>query len=245
MPSLKSLFSSAANTALPTTHSSAITEKAAHRSSASLSWNTRLVPIPGVESRKLRVVYPKVTKLWEKRLPLLAVILCLALLTFVYSPFSSKANYNSADWKIEPPWTPAADPSTLVFRRADLQKIWQWEIDSGHFPTRRSSALSSPTYLHITDTLPAVPKEVGFTYTPDNPAIPVKRRLAPPSRYRPPAGAAGLVDTDTKGTGPNRLYLDNHAWKPNVAYPPRPVSNGIADMDILMKHCDFSDGKVR
>lgn len=141
------MFSSAANKALPTTTlSSAINEKATHRSSASWSAHV-LVPIPGVQSRKLRLVYPRLSTLRKQRIPLLLSIACLTLFIYFYSPFSSKANYNSADWKIEPPWTPAADPSTLVFRRGDLQKIWQWEIDSGHFPTRRSSMSLLPSLL--------------------------------------------------------------------------------------------------
>ena len=28
---------------------------------------------------------------------------------------------------------------TLVFRREDLQRIWLWEISSGHFPSRQGS----------------------------------------------------------------------------------------------------------
>lgn len=32
---------------------------------------------------------------------------------------------------------------------------------------------------------------------------------------------------------------------PNVAYPPRPVPGSVADMDVIMKHCNFSAHKVR
>src|SRR5258706_15161314 len=28
---------------------------------------------------------------------------------------------------------------TLVFRREDLQRIWHWEVSSGHFPSRQGS----------------------------------------------------------------------------------------------------------
>ena len=140
---MKSFFSSAANAALPTSQSSAVNEKA-HRSSA--SWTTPiLVAIPGVQTRRLRLVVPKLSSLpvsGRKRIPFLLGIACIAFVCIFYSPFSSKANYKSADWNIEAPWTPAGDPPTLVFRRADLQKIWQWEIDSGHFPTRRNSTSS-------------------------------------------------------------------------------------------------------
>ena len=33
----------------------------------------------------------------------------------------------------------AKDPRTLVFRRRELQKIWLWEVASGHYPTSRRS----------------------------------------------------------------------------------------------------------
>ena len=32
------------------------------------------------------------------------------------------------------------DPPTLVYEREDLQKIWLWEIASGHYPSNRESA---------------------------------------------------------------------------------------------------------
>lgn len=32
------------------------------------------------------------------------------------------------------------DPSTLVFAREDLRRVWEWEIASGHYPSSRKSA---------------------------------------------------------------------------------------------------------
>ena len=32
---------------------------------------------------------------------------------------------------------------TLVFKREDLQRIWHWEISSGHYPSRRPSMFKS------------------------------------------------------------------------------------------------------
>jgi WD repeat and SOF domain-containing protein 1 len=40
-------------------------------------------------------------------------------------------------------WTPAFKDSTLVFSREDLQKIWRWEIDSGHYPSHAKSEMVS------------------------------------------------------------------------------------------------------
>lgn len=51
--------------------------------------------------------------------------------------------------------------------------------------------------------------------------------------------------TKTKGIGSKRVYLDIQAQPPNVAYPPRPVPGSVADLDIVMDNCDFSENKVR
>jgi len=36
-------------------------------------------------------------------------------------------------------WTPPFRDSTLVFGRENLQRIWKWEIESGHYPSNRKS----------------------------------------------------------------------------------------------------------
>ncbi|KAF9025752.1 hypothetical protein BDZ89DRAFT_1135291 [Hymenopellis radicata] len=124
------------------------------------------------------------------------------------------------------PFTPR-EPSTLVYRRDDLRRIWEWEIASGHYPSKRS-----------------IPRQIGFKSSPSNPALPPPQRTLRPSRYRPPLTVATTqADTDTLGVGPKRTYLDIQATPPNVAYPPRPVPGSVADLDVLMKHCDFSDAK--
>lgn len=87
---------------------------------------------------------------------------------------------------------------------------------------------------------------VGLTAPPFNPALPIKQRNLPPSRYRPPPSVVTPnTDTDTLGVGSKRVYLDIQSAPPNVAYPPRPVPGSVADMDVIMKHCDFSGNKVR
>ena len=50
--------------------------------------------------------------------------------------------------------------------------------------------------------------------------------------------------TESRGKGAKRIYLDIQSQPPNVAYPPRPVSGSVADMDHIMKHCDFGQTKV-
>ncbi|KAK1232320.1 hypothetical protein PQX77_004571 [Marasmius sp. AFHP31] len=101
---------------------------------------------------------------------------------------------------------------TLVFRREDLQRIWHWEIASGHHPSRRS-----------------IPKQLEFVPSPENPSLP------PRSAVGDPYG--------TIGVGPKRVYLDMKSSAGNIPYPPRPMPGSVADLDIIMQHCDFATGK--
>ncbi|KAJ7594629.1 hypothetical protein C8J56DRAFT_1122695 [Mycena floridula] len=105
-------------------------------------------------------------------------------------------------------WPGSGRKPTLVFRREDLQRIWKWEIDSGHYPSRRKK----------------VPTSIGFDPVPNNPAIPFSTS---PEHF---------------GIGPSRIYPDVES-KTRSPYPPRPVPGGIADLDILMDHCDFTRRK--
>lgn len=88
-----------------------------------------------------------------------------------------------------------------------------------------------------------VPVQIGLKRAPVNPAIPKKAPTVKPTRYRPPNTRD--VITDTTGAGPKRVYLDIQSQPPDVAYPPRPVPGSIADMDEIMRHCDFAQNKVR
>lgn len=88
----------------------------------------------------------------------------------------------------------------------------------------------------------SVPEQVGLSAPPLNPALPPRKVPTIPSRFRPPPGP---VATTTRGDGPRRVYLDVQSMPPNLAYPPRPVPGSVADLDIIMDHCDFSQGKVR
>ncbi|KAF7346844.1 Snorna binding protein [Mycena sanguinolenta] len=118
------------------------------------------------------------------------------------------------------------EPSTLVFRREDLQRIWNWEIASGHYPSGQS-----------------IPKEIGLPDPPLNPALPPKSRTTSTSRYNPHSAVVASADTDTLGAGPKRLYPDIQSTPPHVSYPPRPLPGSVTDLDIVMKYCDFSTGK--
>ncbi|KAH8120448.1 hypothetical protein DFH11DRAFT_1685740 [Phellopilus nigrolimitatus] len=47
----------------------------------------------------------------------------------------------------------------------------------------------------------------------------------------------------TRGIGSKRVYLDIRASPPNVAYPPRPIPGSVADLDVVMENCDFTNNK--
>ncbi|KAG2369426.1 hypothetical protein BDR07DRAFT_1347994 [Suillus spraguei] len=207
------------------TYSSAVTEKM-HRHSHSMSWTIPVsVPIPGVRSRRFRLFMPNPNRIRQinishfgrRRGP---ILLCVVLIASVVTVCSFARRFGAE----EKQWTPNfGESSTLVFGREDLQRIWKWEIDSGHYPSNAK-----------------IPEQVGLSFPPLNPALPPRKVPTIPSRFRPPPGP---VATTTRGDGPRRVYLDVQSLPPNVAYPPRPVPGSVVDLDIIMDHCDFSQGK--
>lgn len=130
------------------THSSAIEEKLErqHRTNNSLSSWTRPVslPIPGVRSRRLRILLPtavagslnnfRMSRMRRKRGPAFFAILFAVCFALVLLTKAVLRRSRRGDWD-----TPSGDPSTLVFKREDLQKIWKWEIESGHYPSKQPS----------------------------------------------------------------------------------------------------------
>ncbi|KAF8892951.1 glycosyltransferase family 32 protein [Infundibulicybe gibba] len=205
-------------------HSSAVDEKR-HRKPG---WTRPvLLPIPGVRSRRLRILVPNSVTLQRWGVPRRrgSLLLCFACLAVGLTFLVISKTVGGGDWSEQWPQGAATkEPPTLVFRRADLQRIWKWEIASGHYPSRQR-----------------IPRQIGLKAPPENPAIPAKSLTGIPSRYRPPPTVE--TDIDTQGIGPKRVYLDIQSLPPNVAFPPRPVPNSIADLDIVMKHCDFSQSK--
>jgi DDB1- and CUL4-associated factor 13 len=82
-----------------------------------------------------------------------------------------------------------------------------------------------------------VPEQLRLQETIPNPALPPRRPTIVPS--------PGPYITETRGIGSKRIYLDIQSAPENVAYPPRPVPGSVADLDVVMDHCDFSEKKVR
>jgi len=127
------------------THSSAVEEKLERQQRASSSFPTWTrpvsLPIPGVRSRRLRILVPtavagsfnnlRMSRMRRKRGPAFVALVCIAAcFALVLLTKTILRRTRRGDWD-----TPSGDPSTLVYKREDLQKIWKWEIESGHYPS--------------------------------------------------------------------------------------------------------------
>ncbi|KAI0343679.1 glycosyltransferase family 32 protein [Trametopsis cervina] len=209
--------------ALPTYNSAVMEKRHRHSHSQAGGWLTPVsVPIPGVRTRRLRFMLPNLPRLHQSSVHRFGrrrgpAILTIGFVLLFYIVFALHRRFGTDDQS----WpTPFPDPSTLVYRREDLQKIWEWEVSAGHYPSSRR-----------------IPTPIGLRQSLQNPALPANRSASVPSRFR------GPIATDTDGIGPKRVYLDLTNRPPNVAYPPRPVPGSVADLDIIMEHCDFSENK--
>ncbi|RDB28629.1 hypothetical protein Hypma_015633 [Hypsizygus marmoreus] len=200
--------------------SSAVQEKLGHHNLP--PWFIPVsLPIPGVKTRRLRLFLPNPRRLhsssvlrFGKKAGTAILLFGFLFLVFITFAFTKRFGTRTKKW----PRPPFMKPSTLVVRPEDLQRIWQWEIASGHYPSRRS-----------------IPEEIGFIIPPRNPGIPFQRSTS--------RGRVGTYANSTRGIGAERTYLEIKAQPPNIAYPPRPVPGGVADLDVVMDNCDFSEHK--
>ncbi|PPQ71004.1 hypothetical protein CVT26_014266 [Gymnopilus dilepis] len=208
--------------ALPvyTSSSTAVQEKYASRAHQYPWWISFSLRIPGLPMRRFRVFFINpwrlhhfsTTRFGRKRGSLM---LCVSFLFLFFFIFALAKRFGSHAKRWPGPFT--GDPPTLVYKREDLQRIWQWEVTSGHFPSRQR-----------------IPEQVRLKTVLDNPALPPRRSSQ---------SSQGPYVTETRGTGAKRIYLDIQSAPENVAYPPRPVPGSVADLDIVMDHCDFSEKK--
>jgi DDB1- and CUL4-associated factor 13 len=107
------------------------------------SWITRVeLPIPGVTSRRLKLIIPLPPRLLGVFVPPArsgrkrsGVMLAFMALLFIWTVFALTKRFatRSKTW----PQPFSGDPPTLVYERADLRRIWLWEIASGHYPSNR------------------------------------------------------------------------------------------------------------
>ena len=127
--------------------SSSIHEKKLRHARAT-PWTVSIfLPIPGLRGRHLRLVVPNLSILYHFTFSHFSrrrgtLVLLLACVSIVFTVYAVAQRFGTE----EKQWTPlfTGDPSTLVFGREDLQKIWQWEIQSGHYPSSRESTF----FLH-------------------------------------------------------------------------------------------------
>lgn len=224
---------------LPTYHlasSSAVRQKSTRRHSSPLFVSLSL-PLPGVRNRGLRLVVPNFLDLYSTTVrkygrKCASALFLLAFLLLAFVTFALTKRFGTRAKK----WPRIVDPSTLIFERHELQRIWRWEIASGHYPSHYPSLSISFRGPFMCSQTAQVPQQLQFLVPPSNPAIPMRRDIT-----RHPLG---LLANSTPGTGASRIYSTNKNLPPNVAYPPRPVPGSVADMDVIMQHCDFSENKV-
>ncbi|KAI0778474.1 hypothetical protein BD413DRAFT_509566 [Trametes elegans] len=117
-------------------------------------------------------------------------------------------------------WPLVGAASTVVFGREQLRKIWEWEILAGHYPS-----------------VQPIPTEIGLTSPPSNPVLPSDLEL------KPPTTSDGGFITYTVGTGAGRIYPEVKNRPSDYGHPPRPIPGSVADLDIILEHCDFATGK--
>ncbi|RXW22911.1 hypothetical protein EST38_g2926 [Candolleomyces aberdarensis] len=136
----------------------------------------------------------------------------LFILCFVIFAFAKRFGSHTKQWPT------FKDPPTLIFKREDLQRIWKWEVNSGHYPSRYP-----------------IPEQIQLNTAFNNPSLPPRASgfTHDPAQYT----------TSTKGQGPRRVYVSLEAQPPHVAYPPRPIPGSVADLDVVMAHCDYGKRK--
>lgn len=126
-------------------HSSAVREKW-QRHHQSSSWLVPIsLPIPGVRTRRLRLMLPNAPKLHQititrfgrRRGKMILAAGFLAAVFTIVMMISLRDRFSSEDRT----WTTYAEPPTLVYRREDLQRIWEWEVAAGHYPSGQKGTL--------------------------------------------------------------------------------------------------------
>lgn len=76
-----------------------------------------------------------------------SIILGLGCLWFLFSIFALAKRFGTRERKWPSPFL--GDPPTLIYRRKDLQRIWQWEVASGHYPSHHPSKLLTSRMIHV------------------------------------------------------------------------------------------------
>ena len=158
---------------------------------------------------------------WRKRwLLLLTTLLLLVVGILRIRSSRSKRNQISNE-----------EPSTLVLEPFHINRIWAFEILSGHYPSQRK----------IPSSISLAADQFGPI---NNPGLP---RNLPPIVYQSNTGRGDSPATSNSritvsATGPIRTYLNmsEAPIDPSSLFPPRPIPRSAIDMDMVMVYCDFS-----
>ncbi|TRM66445.1 hypothetical protein BD626DRAFT_203259 [Schizophyllum amplum] len=175
----------------------------------------RLVPALNSDRAVLPAVHPgrrNMSRVSKARVVLLAAAALLSLTVVAVLA-------TGAEWSRTIPFISSPEP-LVGYTAEELKALWKWEVNAGHYPSRRP-----------------VPKEVGLTARPLNPAIPSRSKI--PNKYK--ALTHADAGTPTEGTGREREYVNVPAH--NASFPPRPPQDSIADFDAVLAHCDYNAGK--
>lgn len=128
------------SSSLPSFSSSAVQEKYLRHPHLISWWIPLALPIPGIRSRRLRIYIPNVRQMHYSSMARFgrkrgSAFFCflLCFLCFVVFAFAKRFGSHTKQWPT------FKDPPTLIFKREDLQRIWKWEVNSGHYPSRYPS----------------------------------------------------------------------------------------------------------
>jgi hypothetical protein len=123
---------------------SSIHEKKLRHAKAS-SWTISIyLPIPGLRNRHIHIILPNLPLFQRFTLSHFSrrrgtLVLLLTCVSIVLTVFAIAQRFRAQEKQWAAPLFPG-EPPTLVFGREDLQKIWRWEVQSGHYPSSRESA---------------------------------------------------------------------------------------------------------
>lgn len=129
--------------------SSSIHEKKLRHAKAS-SWTISIyLPIPGFRNRHFHIIVPNLSLFHRftlshfsrRRRTLVLLFTCVSI---IFTIFALAQRFRTREKQWAAPLFPG-EPPTLVFGREDLQKIWRWEIQSGHYPSSRASTFFAGT----------------------------------------------------------------------------------------------------
>lgn len=112
------------------------------------------LPFPNTRNRRLQLVLPNIRHLYSSSVIrygrraancffLISFIICVFLTFALTKRFGTRSKR----------WPRIINTSTLIFKTEDLQRIWHWEVASGHYPSRQPSLLCLSAARFRTDTL--------------------------------------------------------------------------------------------